>query len=75
MISDWWKNDTIQDWEYLAKNLDGVSMELIEDEVLLRPDMHISANEYLKEGAPCFTKVTGDEKMIEVGREMKTVTI
>ena len=43
VISDRWKHDTTQDWEYLAKNLDGVSAELIEDKALLRLDMHISA--------------------------------
>ena len=73
VISDQWKHDTTQDWEYLAKNLDGVSTELIEDEALLRLDMHISAIGYLEEGAPRFTKVTGDKEMIEDGGEAETV--
>ena len=48
VISDRWKHDSTQDWEYLAKNLDGISAELIEDEALLRLDMHISAIGYLE---------------------------
>ena len=36
--------------------------------------MHISATEYLEKGAPCFTKVTRDEEMIEDGREAETVS-
>ena len=74
VISDRWKHDTTQDWENLAKNLDGVSAELIEDEALLRLDMHISTTGYLEEGAPRFTEVTGDEKMIEDGGEAETVS-
>ena len=74
VISNRWKHDTIQDWEYLAKNLDGVSAELIEDETLLRLDMHISATGYLEKGAPCFTEVTGEEEMVEDGREVETVS-
>ena len=74
VISDRWKHDTTQDWENLAKNLDDVSAELIEDEALLRLDMHISANGYLEEGAPCFTEVTGDEEMIEDDGEAETVS-
>ena len=74
VISDRWKHDTTQDWEYLEKNLNGISTELIEDEVLLRPDIHISATGYLEEGAFRFTKVTGDEEMIEDGREAETVS-
>ena len=74
VISDQWKHDTTQDWENLAKNLDGVSAELIEDEALLRLDMHISATGYLEEGAPRFTEVTGDEEMIEDGGEAETVS-
>ena len=74
VISDRWKHDITPDWENLAKNLDGVSAELIEDEALLRLDMHISATEYLEEGAPRFTKVTGDEEMIEDGGEAETVS-
>ena len=74
VISDRWKHDTTQDWEYLAKNLDGVSAELIEDEALLRLDMHISATGYLEKGAPRFTEVTGDEEMIEDGGEAETVS-
>ena len=42
VICDQWKHDTTQDWEYLAKNLDGVSTELIEDKALLRLDIHNS---------------------------------
>ena len=74
VISDRWKHDTTQDWENLAKNLDGVSAELIEDEALLRLDMHISANGYLEEGAPRFNEVTGDKEMIEDGGEAETVS-
>ena len=74
VISDQWKHDTTQDLQYLTKNLDGVSAELIEDNALLRLDMHISTTGYLKEGAPCFTKATGDEEIIEDGAEMKTVS-
>ena len=74
VISDRWKHDTTQDREYLAKNLDGFSAELIEDEALLRLDMHISATGYLEEGALCFTEVTGDEKMIENGGEAETIS-
>ena len=36
--------------------------------------MHISTNGYLEEGAPRFTKVTGDEEMIEDGREAETIS-
>ena len=36
--------------------------------------MHISATGYLEEGAPCFTEVTEDEKMIEDGGEAETVS-
>ena len=74
VISNRWKHDTIQDWEYLAKNLDGVSAELIEDEALLRLDMHISTTGYLEQGAPRFTEVTGDEEMIEDSREAEMVS-
>ena len=74
VISDRWKHDTTQDWEYLAKNLDGVSTELIEDEALLRLDMHISATRYLEEGAPRFTEITRDKEMIEDGGEEETVS-
>ena len=74
VISDRWKHDTTQDWENLAKNLDGVSAELIEDEALLRLDMHISATGYLEKEAPRFTEVTGDEEMIEDGGEAETVS-
>ena len=49
-------------------------MELIEDEALLRLGMHISANGYLEEGAPCFTEVTRDEEMIDDGGEAETVS-
>lgn len=62
MISDQWKYDITQDWEYLAKNLDGISIELTEDEALLRLNMPILATGYLEKGVFCFTKVTEDNK-------------
>ncbi len=43
MISDKWKFDTMQDREFLAKNFDQVSNELIVEKDLLRLDVHISA--------------------------------
>ena len=58
----------------MAKNLDSVSAELIDDKALLKLDMHISATGYLKEGAPRFTEVTGDEEIIENGGEAETVS-
>ena len=75
VISNWWKYDTTQDWEYLAKNLDGVSTKLIEHKALLRLDMQISATGYQEKRAFCFTEVIGDdEKMIENSREAETVS-
>ncbi len=52
----------MQDWEFLAKNFDQVSNELIAEKDLLRLDVHISAPGYLEEEKPCFTKVTEEYK-------------
>ena len=74
LISNRWKYDTTQDWEYLTKNLNGVSAELMQDEALLRLDKHISATGYQEKIASRFTKVTGDEEMIEDGGKAETVS-
>ena len=75
VISDQWKHDTTQDWEYLAKYLDGVSTKLIEDKALLRLNIYILATGYLEERAPHFTEVTGnDEETNEDGGEVETVS-
>ncbi len=62
MISDKWKFDTTQDWEFLAKNFDQVSNELIAEADLLRLDIYISAPGYLEEGRPRFTEVMEEYK-------------
>lgn len=46
VISDKWKHDTSQDWEYLAKYFNDVSEDLIADNDLSRLDIHISAPSY-----------------------------
>ena len=59
----------------MAKNLNGISMELIEDKTLLRLNMHISATKYLEKRVFCFTKVTeNDKERIEDGKEIETVS-
>ena len=57
VISDKWKHDTSQDWEYLAKNYENLTTTLIPDETLLRLGLHISSTGYLEDGAPRFTEV------------------
>ncbi len=57
MISNKWKFDSTQDWEFLAKNFDQVSNELITEADLLRLDVHISAPGYLEERRLRFTEV------------------
>ena len=75
VISDQWKYDTTQDWEYLAKNLDSVSTELIKNKALLRLNMHILATRYLEKGVFHFTKVIkNDKEMIEDGKEAEMVS-
>lgn len=60
VISDKWKHNKMQDWEFLAKNFDSVSNELIVDEDLSRLDIYISAPGYLEEERPHFIKVIED---------------
>ncbi len=62
VISDKWKFDTMQDWEFHAKNFDQVSNEQIAEADLLRLDVHLSAPGYLEEGRPCFNEVTEEYK-------------
>lgn len=70
MISNRWKHDTSQNWEYLAKNYDNLTTTLIFDETLLKLGVHILSTGYLKDGTR-FTKVTKhdnicfDHKMVE----------
>lgn len=61
VISDKWKQKTMQDWEFLAKNFNDVSNELITDADLSKLDIHISVPGYLKEGKPYFVGVIEDE--------------
>lgn len=57
------------------KNFDGISMELFDDKVLLRLNMHILVTRYLEEGAPRFTKVIRDDKQTNKDvKEMETVS-
>ncbi len=62
MISDKWKFDTTQNWEFLAKNFHQISNKLIAKEDLLRLDVYISAPGYIEKGRPYFTKVTKEYK-------------
>lgn len=39
-------------------------MQFINDEALLRLNMHILATEYLEKGSSCFTKVTRNNEEI-----------
>ena len=57
VISDKWRHDTSQDWEYLAKNYENLTTALISNETLLRLDLHISSTGYLEDRALCFTEV------------------
>ena len=57
IISDRWKHDTSQDWEYLAKNYKNLIIASILDETLLRLGLHILSMGYLENGAPPFTNV------------------
>ena len=58
VISDRWRHDISQDWEYLAKNHKKLTTAVISDETLLRLDLHISSTRYLENRASHFTKVT-----------------
>ena len=58
IISNRWRHDTSQDWEYLAKNYENLTTAPILDEILLRLGLHISSTGYLEDGAPRFTEVT-----------------
>ena len=71
VISNRWRHNTSQDWEYLAKNYENFTTALIPDETLLRLGLHISSTGYLRDGALRFTKVTEnkntsfDRKVVE----------
>ena len=54
--------NTIYNWEYLAKNFNGVSIELIDNKALLKLNKHILVIRYLEKGAFCFTQVTKDDE-------------
>lgn len=63
--------DTTPGWEYLIKNFNKISTEIIADKALLRLDIYILTMRYLEKGALCFTKVTQNDK--ESNKEAKTV--
>ncbi len=58
MISNKWKFNSTQDWEFFAKNFDQVSNELIAEADLLKLDIYISALGYLEEGRSRFSEIT-----------------
>lgn len=59
----------------MVKNLDDISLELIEDKVLLRLNMQISVTRYLQKGVSRFTKIIKDnKKMIKEGKKAETVS-
>lgn len=62
MISDKWKFDTTQDWEFFAKNFDQVNNKLIAEADLLKLDIYISVPSYLEERKPCFTEIMEEYK-------------
>ena len=75
VINDQCKHNTTQDWEYLAKNLDGISTELFKNKALLRLNIHILATGYFEKRTSCFTKVIGDnEETNEDGEEAEMVS-
>ena len=71
VISNKWRYDTSQNWEYLAKNVDNLTTILISNEILLRLVVYISSIGYLENGTPCFIEVTEydnisfDSKVVE----------
>lgn len=64
--------DNIQDGKDLAKIFNGVSVEVIADEILLRLSIHILAMRYLEKRAFCFIEVIGDNK--KMNEEAKTIS-
>ena len=58
MISNEWRHDTSQDWEYLAKNYNNLTTALIPDKTLLRLSVHILSTGYLENFVFCFIEVT-----------------
>lgn len=50
----------------MAKILDGISIELIENKTLLRLNMYISTTRYLEKGTPHITEVNEDNKEINI---------
>ena len=58
MISNRWRHDTSQNWEYLAKNYNNLTTGLILNEILLRVDIYILSIRYLENGVFRLTKVT-----------------
>lgn len=49
--------DITQDWKYIAKNFNDISMKNIANEALLKLSIHILSTKYLKKEAFCFIKV------------------
>ena len=64
-------HNTTKDWEYLAKNFNCISAEVITDKALLRLRIHILATEYLEKGAFCLIKVIREKE--EINKEAKMV--
>lgn len=64
--------DNSYNWEYLAKNFNSVSAELIANKALLRLGFYILAIGFLEKEAFCFTKIIGDNK--KTNEEAKTVS-
>lgn len=65
-------HDTTPNWEYLAKNLNDINVEVIADKTLLRLGIHILAIVYLEEKVLYFTKVIGNNK--GTNQEVKIVS-
>ena len=53
-----WRFDSSEDWETLALDFGGCSIDDIADKTLQALSFHISATRYLEEGSPRFTDVT-----------------
>ena len=55
----------------MVKNFNSISTEVITDEFLLRPGIHILATRYLEKRVFCFTKVIRNNK--KINEKVKTV--